>query len=120
VSPLPKPGGTWGYGEFLSAVADPTHNEHANCLEWIGQPFDAIEFDLADVNARLQRSTDHEASPGQKQERVTPRACNSCVRLHRHAITYGAGDSWWRAIRIPPATADGAVQRDRAIFLRER
>ena len=48
-------GGTWGYGEFLSAIADPTHEEHESYLEWVGGPFDPTEFDLGEVNAVLQR-----------------------------------------------------------------
>ncbi len=48
-------GGTWGYAEFLSAIADPTHEEHENYLEWAGGPFDPTDFDLAEVNALLQK-----------------------------------------------------------------
>jgi hypothetical protein len=48
-------GGTRGYGEFLSAIADPTHEEHKSYLEWVGEPFDPTEFDLGEVNAVLQR-----------------------------------------------------------------
>jgi Plasmid pRiA4b ORF-3-like protein len=47
-------GGTRGYAEFLSAIADPAHDAHANYLEWIGRPFDPTEFDLVEINARLQ------------------------------------------------------------------
>jgi hypothetical protein len=48
-------GGAWGYREFLSAIADPSHEEHASYLEWIGGPFDPTKFDLGDVNAALQK-----------------------------------------------------------------
>lgn len=48
-------GGTWGYAEFLSAIADPAHDEHANYLEWVGRTFDPAEFDLVEINARLQK-----------------------------------------------------------------
>jgi hypothetical protein len=48
-------GGTWGYAEFLSAIEDPTHEEHTKYLEWAGGPFDPAEFDLAEVNALLQK-----------------------------------------------------------------
>jgi len=48
-------GGPWGYTEFLSAIADPTHEEHTNYLEWAGGPFDPTEFHLAEVNALLQK-----------------------------------------------------------------
>lgn len=33
-------GGPWGYREFLDAIADPKHEEHAERLEWIGGSFD--------------------------------------------------------------------------------
>ena len=33
-------GGPWGYREFLDAIADPNHQEHAERLQWIGGPFD--------------------------------------------------------------------------------
>ncbi len=33
-------GGPWGYREFLDAIADPNHQEHANSLQWIGGHFD--------------------------------------------------------------------------------
>jgi pRiA4b ORF-3-like protein len=48
-------GGTWGYAEFLRAIADPAHEEHQDSLEWVGGSFDPAEFDLAEVNAVLQR-----------------------------------------------------------------
>ncbi|MGA8709255.1 MAG: plasmid pRiA4b ORF-3 family protein [Steroidobacteraceae bacterium] len=46
-------GGPPGYFEFLAAIKDPTHEEHANLLRWIGGAFDPTAFDLAEVNARL-------------------------------------------------------------------
>jgi hypothetical protein len=39
-------GGPWGYAELLEAIIDPKHERHFECVEWIGQPFDA-----ASVNA---------------------------------------------------------------------
>jgi len=48
-------GGTWGYAEFLRAMADPAHSQHATYLEWLGGYFDPAEFDLAEANARLQK-----------------------------------------------------------------
>ena len=33
-------GGPWGYREFLDAIADPNHQEHAERLQWIGRNFD--------------------------------------------------------------------------------
>ena len=33
-------GGPWGYRDFLDAIADPNHEEHADSLQWIGGHFD--------------------------------------------------------------------------------
>jgi hypothetical protein len=38
-------GGVWGYAEFLSAIADPNHEEHESYLEWCGGSFDPERFD---------------------------------------------------------------------------
>jgi hypothetical protein len=48
-------GGTWGYGELLEALGDPSHEEHDDYVEWAGEDFDPESFDLAGVNASLQR-----------------------------------------------------------------
>jgi pRiA4b ORF-3-like protein len=39
-------GGPWGYREFLHAIADPDHEEHAEQLEWIGGTFDPAVVDI--------------------------------------------------------------------------
>ena len=46
-------GGTWCYQEFLKAIGDPSHPEHAEYLEWIGGTFDPEGFDLDEVNELL-------------------------------------------------------------------
>ncbi|MCC6175477.1 MAG: plasmid pRiA4b ORF-3 family protein [Chloroflexi bacterium] len=46
-------GGVWGYQEFLEAIRDPSHPEHASMLEWIGGDFDPNAFDLDSVNQQL-------------------------------------------------------------------
>jgi len=48
-------GGAGGYAELLAALADPSHEEHEDLLEWIGGPFHPATFDLVTVNAELQR-----------------------------------------------------------------
>lgn len=48
-------GGAYGYAQLLDAVADPTHAEHEDVMRWLGGPFDPAAFDLAEVNAALQR-----------------------------------------------------------------
>jgi len=46
-------GGAGGYEEFLQALADPDHPDHAGLKEWIGRPFDPRAFDVDEINARL-------------------------------------------------------------------
>lgn len=46
-------GGVWGYQEFLEAIRDPEHDEHASMLEWVGGGFDPEAFDLGAVNQDL-------------------------------------------------------------------
>jgi len=48
-------GGPHGYADLLEALADPEHEDHDEVTEWMGGAFDPYEFDLADVNAELQR-----------------------------------------------------------------
>jgi hypothetical protein len=49
-------GGPWRYGDFVKAMANPSHDEHAAMLEWFGMPFDAAVFNLGEANARIQKS----------------------------------------------------------------
>jgi hypothetical protein len=46
-------GGVPGYFDFLQAINDPAHEEHAAMLDWIGGAFDPTAFDIDAVNARL-------------------------------------------------------------------
>lgn len=46
-------GGIWGYSEFLEAIADPSHPEHEDYLEWVGGEFDSKLCDIEDINALL-------------------------------------------------------------------
>src|SRR3954452_4445004 len=43
-------GGPAGYRDFLDALADPGHPEHAQYLEWIGGDFDPSRFELKEIN----------------------------------------------------------------------
>lgn len=47
-------GGIYGYYDFVEAVSDPAHPEHAEMSEWIGRPWDVNEFDLDRVDSRLR------------------------------------------------------------------
>lgn len=46
-------GGAAGYANLLAALADPSHEEHEEAVEWVGEDFDPDVFDLAAVNAEL-------------------------------------------------------------------
>jgi hypothetical protein len=48
-------GGAWGYEELLRVLGDPTHEEHAERREWLGEGFDPERFDLAATNRALMR-----------------------------------------------------------------
>ncbi len=47
-------GGTWGYEEFLEAMADPHHERQEEYLGWNG-PFDPETFDVAKATKRMRR-----------------------------------------------------------------
>jgi hypothetical protein len=47
-------GGIYGYYDFVAAVSDPNHPEHADMTEWIGRPWDPAAFDLDSANFRLR------------------------------------------------------------------
>ncbi len=52
-------GGPWGYAEFLDALADPAHENHAEMKDWIGETFDPKAIDikaLADDVAALAKA----------------------------------------------------------------
>lgn len=46
-------GGIYGYYDFVAAVSDPNHPEHAEMSEWIGRPWDVAAFDLERANSWL-------------------------------------------------------------------
>lgn len=46
-------GGMHGYADFLAAIADPSHEEHARYLEWAGGSFEPTRFDITAVNLLL-------------------------------------------------------------------
>ena len=48
-------GGPWGYAEYLEAMADPSHERHAEMVEWRGPDFDPDAVDEAAVQKRLDR-----------------------------------------------------------------
>ncbi|MXP20147.1 hypothetical protein GIY30_02020 [Gordonia sp. HNM0687] len=59
MAPLEDVGGPFGWDDFVAAVSDPRHPDHAELREWAGlspgQSFDPTAFDLAAVNRQLRR-----------------------------------------------------------------
>jgi hypothetical protein len=48
-------GGVWGYEEFLAAIADPKHEEHAHFMEWCGGTFSPDEFNAAKATKDMKK-----------------------------------------------------------------
>jgi hypothetical protein len=50
-------GGAWGYREFLAAIKDPAHEDHAEMVEWAGEGFDPEAFSAKAVDAALSAAS---------------------------------------------------------------
>jgi hypothetical protein len=54
-------GGVWGYARLKEILADSSHDEHEDMLDWLGldsgEDFDPHEFSAADTDARLRSRT---------------------------------------------------------------
>lgn len=48
-------GGPWGYGDFLEAIADPSHEEHSHFIEWGPSDFDPDDAQLEDLKTEVER-----------------------------------------------------------------
>ena len=48
-------GGAWGYEEFLEALADPNHEQHADMVHWSGGNFDAEDAGIDSIIERFDR-----------------------------------------------------------------
>jgi hypothetical protein len=48
-------GNAASYGELCDILADPSHPDHAERVEWLGHPYDPAAFDKDAVNAALTR-----------------------------------------------------------------
>ena len=65
-------GGPWGYAEFLEALADPAHEQHAEMRRWIGDDFDPRQVSadrLAENVEKLARKWARK--PASRKARVT-------------------------------------------------
>jgi len=48
-------GGTWGYVDFLAAIADPENEQHEELREWIGRKFDPEAFNPVAATRAMKR-----------------------------------------------------------------
>lgn len=48
-------GGVWGYANLLQVIADSSHPEHEEMLQWLGHGFDPELFDASAINSALAR-----------------------------------------------------------------
>ncbi|MBN9550803.1 MAG: plasmid pRiA4b ORF-3 family protein [Alphaproteobacteria bacterium] len=48
-------GGPWGYAEFLEALADPEHEQHADMRRWIGEDFDPRQAQSDQLAERVEK-----------------------------------------------------------------
>jgi hypothetical protein len=48
-------GGVWGYYDFLKAIHNPKHEDHADMLEWIGGSFDPEAFDVKQATKDMRK-----------------------------------------------------------------
>lgn len=48
-------GGPPGYAHLCEAMADPKHPDHAEMSDWIGDEWNAEEFDIKEINRGLKR-----------------------------------------------------------------
>lgn len=46
-------GGPWGYQEMLEVLKDSEHEDYEHYFEWVGDGFNAEEFDVGIVNGCL-------------------------------------------------------------------
>jgi hypothetical protein len=46
-------GGTWGYADFLEAIADPNHEDHYDMIQWAPKGFKPDDAQLDDLKAAV-------------------------------------------------------------------
>ena len=66
-------GGPWGYREFLVAIADPNHQEHAEMLQWIGSA----------LRSKRRRRRGTRSGRARPRQEVDPQTISPQTRLIR-------------------------------------
>lgn len=67
-------GGPWGYADFLTAIADPAHEDHNHMLNWCGGAFDPDAPDIEQIAAELDRLARQWAPWPRKPKTTAPRS----------------------------------------------
>ena len=65
-APREDVGGIDGYDDYLAALADPEHEEHASCLQWRG-PFDPEAFSAERATKAMRRGLPNGAGDGSEE-----------------------------------------------------
>lgn len=47
-------GGPWGYDDFCEIIKDPSHEEHQDYLDWVGEDFNPKLFEIHYINEALR------------------------------------------------------------------
>jgi hypothetical protein len=66
--PLEDIGGSWGYANFLEAIADPAHERHEEMIEWVDEGFDPEKADAKAIEERLQAFGKHLARDKERRK----------------------------------------------------
>ncbi|OYV41440.1 MAG: hypothetical protein B7Z80_01660 [Rhodospirillales bacterium 20-64-7] len=65
-------GGPWGYAEFLEALANPKHEQHADTRRWIDEDFDPRQVPAGRLTANIGKlARKWSQKPPHKKPRVT-------------------------------------------------
>jgi hypothetical protein len=106
-------GGIWGYYSLLDTLADPKAPDHAEMVEWIGDPFDPTAFSLDEVNAEFEMLGDIAAAA--RERRLDSLLGSGGVSMPpMDALNALSGGMWFTG--AAPA-APGAANKPREISL---
>jgi hypothetical protein len=99
-------GGPWGYGEFLEAIADPSHEHHRELKEWFADDFNPHVVDVDCPRRRRAGSALVASTRRQAPPYCLTRGAHRMVTSNPHRPTDEALN------REPPSTRKGASSVD--------
>ena len=59
----------WGYGDYLEAITDPSHERHDQMIEWGGPDFDPSAVDADAIDRKLALLADIPVPPKAKPKK---------------------------------------------------